>query len=274
MDKRYLDGPREDLFKKRLFDDVYVNEVLDLLEGFDMQAEKENLLKVLSKIDGMYELIQVQEKSIQSLEEEIRKLNEPKAKKLLNEMLNEAKEELNILKNKLIDLKETVVERCKALVETFKASGQFAFCRAFEETSRVLKDAFKDIKARHIHSIEKTDKRIERIISIRNELNKAKGHFKNMGRLLIGKDAQDIKESKSTPMILIGALDHFEKGRHINEKLISIDDDCISRLDQLEKSFAEKRREKKRTLDDMILRASEKRKTSDKNNEQVLQQGR
>lgn len=261
---------------KRIFDDVYVNEVLDLLDGSDMQAEKENLLNVLSKIDGMYELIQAQEKSIHDLENEVQKLSEPKAKRMINAIISEAKEEYNVLKNKLIDLKETVMEKCKFLVETFKASGKFAFFKALEETCGVFKDVFNDLRKQHMYSINNINSRIERIISIRNEWNMTKGHFKNVGRLIMGKEARNIDESKYTPAVLAGALNYFEKNKHISEKIVSIDNDCISKLNQLEKTFADKSREKKKTLDDMIARASEKRQVSvkDKTNELMPQQGR
>ena len=90
----------------------------------------------------------------------------------------------------------------------------------------------------------------------------------------MGKDAQSFDETKHTPAVLGSALNHFEKNKHVNEKLVLIDDDCINRLDQLERSFAEKSRGKKKTLDDMIARASEKKKTSEKTNEHVPQHGR
>lgn len=275
MDKRYLDGPKGDTFKKRLFDDVYVNEVLDFLDGSDMQQEKENFIELLSRVDGMYKLIQAQEKSIHDLENEIERLNEPKTKRLLNEIINEAKEEYSVLKNKYIDLKETIVERCKFLVDTFKASGQFAFYKAFEGISKVLKDLINDLKSRHIHSRNKIDKQIARLGSIRNELNKAKGHFKNIRRLIMGKDVQPINESKSAPLILASALNHFEKSKRTNERFLYIDDKCINKLDLLEKSFREKSQEKKKSLDDRIAQASEIRKMSnEKTNEQVAQHGR
>lgn len=262
--------------EKRLFDNVYVNEVLDILEKCGMDSDKETCLQVLSKLDEMHEHIKLQEESIHNLEEEILRLSEPKLKRQLTEIINEAKEEYNVFKNKFIDLKEIIVEKCKALVETFKASGQFAFYKAFEETCKFFKDVFNDFRSSHISNINRLDRRIERLISIRNEWNMTKGHFKNVGRLIMGKEARDINESKYTPAVLAGALNCFDKNKHINEKLVSIDEECISRLDQLEKMFADKSREKKKPLDDMITRASEKRQASekDKTNEFVPQQGR
>lgn len=141
MEKEYLNNSKNEPLKRMLFEEAYINEVLNILDECAMYQEKETFSKLLSRIEGKYELVHTQGKCFNNLENEIQKLEDPMIKKSLNDMLNETREEYKDIKNKFDDLKAMIIEKSRILAETFKTSGQAAFHEAFKEICSVLKSS-------------------------------------------------------------------------------------------------------------------------------------
>ena len=92
------------------------------------------------------------------------------------------------MRQRLSSLKESIVEGCKNALADFKARGAVALdgiARFFH-----IKPALESMRASVENSIRTDDKAIAKIEAISAEYHEVGRHLKNMGRTLVGKEAE------------------------------------------------------------------------------------
>jgi hypothetical protein len=153
-----------------------------------------------------------------------------------------------VMKAQIRDLKNNIVEGCKNAAQAFKEKGIFALDKLASFFH--LKGAFKAIDKSAQANIAVCDKGIAHQTAYYAEVYKASRAIRNMGRLLVGRDA--LPSQSETRRLEKTATAPFRAEKAINLKIGEMANAAMKALDRLEAAAEAKRdnpvREKKPKL--------------------------
>lgn len=190
-----------------------VTELLDVLEKNDMHKEKEEVLSLVDYIGGMEKTLGEMLKEMQGMREEINLIHNGTLRAKCLNLVQKTEGRIKQVFEIVGKIKDNFIKSAVHAVKTFKEKGKEAFSKAI----RAMKvpetlDRLANLFGKFSKDIEQD---VTQINSLHSELSSAKGHLKNVGRILIGKSAKETEEVKSDKGILsrLGkALDKIGKG--------------------------------------------------------------
>ena len=190
-------------------------ELLDTLDKNNLQKEKGEIISLVDYIGDMEKTLSNMLKEMQGMREEINLIHNStlraKCQNLAQRTEGKIKQVIAIV-NKV---KDNLVQNAAKAIRAFKEKGKealFAAVRAMKipETFDKLAGLFGKLSK----DIEQDVKQID---SLRSELQSARGHLRNVGRILVGKSAKEEESVRSDRGILAKfgkLLDKIGKGFH------------------------------------------------------------
>ena len=186
-----------------------VQELIDTLEKNGLEKEKAEVVSLADYIVDMESTLSGMLKEMQAMRQEVNLIHNStiraKCMNLVTKAENTIHQSFGIIRN----IKDKFVESAKSAIQSFKEKGKDALQKAVNgmkipETLDKLKNFFQRVSK----SLEQD---IMQIDSMRSELGKAKHHFKNFGRALIGKETKAAEFAKSDKGFLAVVRKGYEK---------------------------------------------------------------
>lgn len=183
-----------------------VQELIETLDKNGLQKEKADVVSLADYIVDMEKTLTGMLQEMQAMRNEVNLIHNStlraKCGRLVDKAENSVKQAFGVVRS----VKNKFIESAKSAMQTFKEKGKDALQKAVNamkipETLDKLKGFFQRVSK----SLEQDAKQID---LMRSELNKSKGHFKNFGRALFGREIKETENVKTDK----GLLSTFRKG--------------------------------------------------------------
>ena len=182
-----------------------VAKLIDTLDKNDMHKEKAEVESLVDYIGDMEKTLTEMLKEMQDMRQEITLIHNNslrvKCQNLVQKTEGKIKQGLALV----VRVKDNFIQSAKNALTVFKEKGKEAFRNAVKamkvpETLDKLGKVFGKLS-------KEVEQDVAQVNSMQSELNSAKGHLKNIGRLLIGREAKETEQAKSDK----GVLSRFGK---------------------------------------------------------------
>lgn len=144
--------------------------------------------ELITHVSGMERQLSDALEELQAMRQKMQEVQDRSLRAVLQRSGRALEENVDAMRQRLLDLKGQIVEGCRNILEDFKEHGVAAlngiagFLR-LEPALKVVQDAAE-------RSIQASDRAVSRIDAFSAEFHEAGRHLKNMGRSLMGRDAE------------------------------------------------------------------------------------
>ncbi len=172
-----------------------VAELIDTLDKNDMHKEKAEVESLVDYIGDMEKTLTEMLKEMQDMRQEINLIHNNtlrvKCQNLVEKTEGKIKQGFALLGK----VKDNIVQSAKNALKAFKERGKEALRSAVKamkisETLDKLGSFFGKLS-------KEVEQDVQQLNSMQSELNSSKGHLKNIGRLLIGRETKKVEQAKS-----------------------------------------------------------------------------
>ncbi|WP_306569606.1 DUF6674 family protein [Faecalispora jeddahensis] len=228
-----------------LLENEHVKELLAILRENNSPSTKD-FLAVLHHVGAMEKQLDAAVKELAAMRQELRTAQEQNhpVKTALQKAVIVMQGQVLDLRDKLAELKQSVIDGCKNAVTAFKETG----ISALDNVVRFFKvrptlEAMRDMLTK---DIQYDDKAIAKIEALSTEYHQAGRHLKNMGRVMLGREAaQEVKQPGKLAAVISAPFraerSHFSSIKSHIEK-------SLNTLARLEERAAEKKPSIRETL--------------------------
>lgn len=183
-----------------LYEHPQIAELMDTLEQNGMGKEQEEVRSLVDYIGDMEKTLTDMLGEMRDMRQEINLIHnsslKAKCQSLVQKTESKIKQGLAVVGR----AKDNLIQSAVGAVKTFKEKGKEAFGKAIR-TMKVPETL--DKLAKLFGKLSKgVEQDVVQINAMQSELNSAKGHFKNIGRLLIGREAKEEEQNKSDKGVL------------------------------------------------------------------------
>lgn len=182
----------------------------------------EEIRKYMEEMNNNYKSMRSE---LQSLREQIeeRSDNSDLGKKTVESLEKSTKS----FKERIDGFKKNIFQKAADIIRNFKEKGTIALHNIVQKLG--IKENIQSHMKYYKDQAEKFNRTVEKLDAINAEFNAAKGHIKNIGRAIIGKEALDPQQKEN---FLIKIL----KRPYVNDRdnYIKLTEQAIKRLDRLE----------------------------------------
>ena len=189
-----------------------IAELMDTLEENHMHKEREEVQSLVDYIGDMETTLSEMLKEMQGMRHEINLIHNNSLKAKCQNLVQRTEDKVKQAASVVTRVKNNLIQSAGNAVKAYKEKGREAFRKAVKAMKQAVK-AMKlpetlDRLAGFFYKLSKeTDQSISQLNEMQSELNSAKGHFKNVGRLLIGRTTTEAEHVKSDK----GVLSRFGK---------------------------------------------------------------
>lgn len=182
-----------------------IAELMDTLEKNEMHKEKAEVQSLVDYIGDMEKTLTEMLDEMKNMRQEIELIHNnslrAKCQNLVQRTEGKIKQGLALV----VKVKDNFIQSAKNAVKAFKEKGKEAFRNAVKamkvpETLDMLGKVFGKLS-------KEIEQDVIQVNAMQSELNNAKGHLKNIGRLLIGHKTKDAEQAKTDK----GVLSRFGK---------------------------------------------------------------
>ena len=185
-----------------------ITELIDTLDKNGMSKEKKEVVALVDYIGDMENTLTEMLKEMQSMRLEINLIHNSslrvKCQNLVASTDNKIRQALSVVGK----VKDNLIKSASNAVKVFKEKGKEAFKKAFNAMKiPATLDKLGKLFGKLSRDLAQDSKQLS---SMQTELNSAKGHIKNIGRLMVGKEAKESKDKADRGILnRLGKL--FEK---------------------------------------------------------------
>lgn len=183
-----------------------IEELMVALEKNDMLKEKAEVESLVDYIGDMEKTLSEMLKEMQDMRREINLIHNGTLKAKCETLVQKTESSVNKVVTVVRKVKENLVQAAKNATTAFKEKGREAFLKAVRAMK--VPETLDKLTALFLICSKENKQNALQLQTMQSELVEAKGHLKNVGRLLIGKTAKEAEANKSDKGVLgrIGKL--------------------------------------------------------------------
>ena len=182
-----------------------IAELMDTLEENHMHKEREEVQSLVDYIGDMETTLSDMLKEMQGMRHEINLIYNNSLKAKCQNLVQRTEDKIKQAVSVVTRVKNNLIQSAGNAVKAYKEKGREAFRKAVK--SMKLPETLDRLAGFFYKLSKETDQSISQLNEMQSELNSAKGHFKNVGRLLIGRSTTEAEQVKSDK----GVLSRFGK---------------------------------------------------------------
>ena len=172
-----------------------VAELIDTLDKNDMHKEKAEVESLVDYIGDMEKTLTEMLKEMQEMRQEINLIHNNSLRVKCQNLVEKTEGKIKQGFALLGKVKDNIVQSAKNALKAFKERGKEALRSAVKamkisETLDKLGSFFGKLS-------KEVEQDVQQLNSMQSELNNSKGHLKNIGRLLIGRESKEVEQAKS-----------------------------------------------------------------------------
>lgn len=183
----------------------------------------EEIRKYMEEMNNNYKSMRSELQSLREQMEE-RSYNAGLGKKVVESLEKNKKS----FKERIDGFKKKLFQKAADVIRNFKEKGTIALHNIVQKLG--IKENIQSHTEYCMAQAEKMQKSVEKLDAINAELNSVKGHIKNIGRAIIGKEAQDPQQQKENIFIKMLKRPYTEN----RDSYMKMAEQGIKRLDRLE----------------------------------------
>ena len=168
-------------------DNEQVRALLTLLKENNSPGCRE-FAELITHVSGMERQLSDALEELQAMRQKMQEVQDRSLRAVLQKSGRALEENVDVMRQRLLDLKGQIVEGCRNILEDFKERGVAAL-NGIAGFLR-LEPALKAVQDAAERSIQASDRAVSRIDAFSAEFHEAGRHLKNMGRSLMGRDAE------------------------------------------------------------------------------------
>lgn len=216
----------------QLKDNEAIQEFLKLLME-NTPERGQDYSTMLWQVDGMTRQLEQALNELQAVKQELSKMQENPVKRTVSRIVQGMEQKIHALQERLSGVKDTIVENAKQVVENVKQTGISALDKtvSFLGIGKALNAMQEDLR----RTMADTAKSIDKLETIGHELRSVGGHFKNVGRAVIGKEQHHIDggtEGRFQAAVLAPMRKEKELLGHLNNMVLA----AIGGVERLEQA--------------------------------------
>ena len=177
-----------------------IAELMDTLEENHMHKEREEVQSLVDYIGDMETTLSEMLKEMQGMRHEINLIHNNSLKAKYQNLVQMAEGKIKQAVSVVTRVKNNLIQSAGNAVKAYKEKGREAFRKAVKAMK--LPETLDRLAGFFYKLSKETDQSISQLCEMQSELNSAKGHFKNVGRLLIGRSTAEAEQAKSDKGIL------------------------------------------------------------------------
>ena len=177
-----------------------IAELMDTLEENHMHKEREEVQSLVDYIGDMETTLSEMLKEMQGMRHEINLIHNNSLKAKCQNLVQMAEGKIKQAVSVVTRVKNNLIQSAGNAVKAYKEKGREAFRKAVKAMK--LPETLDRLAGFFYKQSKETDQSISQLGEMQSELNSAKGHFKNVGRLLIGRSTAEAEQAKSDKGIL------------------------------------------------------------------------
>ena len=183
-----------------LYEHPQITELMDILEQNGMGKEKEEVQSLVDYIGDMEKTLTEMLKEMQGMRQEINLIHNNSLRAKCQNLVQKTEGKIKQVIAVVVRVKDNLIQSASNAIKTFKEKGKEAFSKAVRamkvpETLDKLAGLFGKLS-------KEVEQDVVQINAMQSELNSAKGHLRNVGRLLIGREMKEAEQNKSDKGIL------------------------------------------------------------------------
>ena len=182
-----------------------IAELMDTLEENHMHKEREEVQSLVDYIGDMETTLSEMLKEMHGMRHEINLIHNNSLKAKCQNLVQRTEDKVKQAVSVVTRVKNNLIQSAGNAVKAYKEKGREAFRKAVKAMK--LPETLDRLAGFFYKLSKETDQSISQLNEIQSELNSAKGHFKNVGRLLIGRSTAEAEQVKSDK----GVLSRFGK---------------------------------------------------------------
>ena len=172
-----------------------VAELIDTLEQNDMHKEKAEVQSLVDYIGEMEKTLTEMLGEMQAMRQEINLIHNNSLRVKCQNLVEKTEGKIKQGFALLGKVKDNVIQSAKNALKAFKERGKEALRTAVKamkipETLDKLGSFFGKLS-------KEVEQDVMQLNSMQSELNSSKGHLKNFGRILIGRESKEVEQAKS-----------------------------------------------------------------------------
>ena len=180
-------------------------ELMETLEKNNMLNEKKEVQSLVNYIGDMETTLSDMLKEMQSMRHEINLIHNNSVKTKCQNLVQRTEDKIRQAVAVASRAKDHFIESASNALKAYKEKGKEAFRKAVHAMK--IPEALDRLASLYYKMSKETEQSMKQMNSMQAELNSAKGHFKNVGRLLIGRSTTEAEQVKSDK----GVLSRFGK---------------------------------------------------------------
>lgn len=177
-----------------------IAELMDTLEENHMHKEREEVQSLVDYIGDMETTLSEMLKEMQGMRHEINLIHNNSVKAKCQNLVKMAEGKIKQAESVVTRVKNNFIQAAGNAVKVYKEKGREAFRKAVKAMK--LPETFDRLAGFFYKLSKETDQSISQLNAMQSELNSAKGHLKNVGRLLLGKSTAEAEQAKSDKGVL------------------------------------------------------------------------
>lgn len=160
-----------------------------LLDENGMSDQKKEFDYLIQYIDQMENQFDTVLEELRSVKQELNTIQDKTFRATANKAVDKVTTKVNEAKNSLIKLKKHVIKTVDKAANDFKKQGKSALTSAIKKLN--VKGTVETIKRGLDNATKSMDQNIDHLSKLGDEIHEANSHLKNIGRMVIGKDAKE-----------------------------------------------------------------------------------
>lgn len=210
-----------------------LTELIDLLRKNNMQEAANNIFEMAAYVDVMEKKIDSVLEELTAVKDQLHKMEEREAgkglKQTLKRAVNKLEEDCQAMKEKLLEVKAEIKEKAGEIVTAAKQKGKVALNRVSEFLG--VKKMLQDFRWNVQESIDDVDKSIGKIDAFGNGMREAGRKIANTFRTFVDKPEKEYGEKKFSKTELIKKP--FQAKRKLLSGILNYADAAIEKTEQL-----------------------------------------
>ena len=210
----------ESMTQIKLADQPNIMALLQTLEDNRLNKEKQEVEALVHCLDSMEEQYGKILGEMQGIREELGKMGESQTKIQFSDITGQAEKKVQEFGEQLRRMKENLVKSAKSAVEQCKEKG-ITVLRKVVSGMRIPQ-AIKKIENALFEAQDSVEQQAIKAGAIRQELQSIGGHTKNVGKMLIGKEAKELPADTASvgrvEKLLLRVVKRLEKMEQSAEK--------------------------------------------------------
>lgn len=231
---------------KSLKDYESIKEFIELLEYQGMTNEKKQLEFIIDYVDTTEKQLDAVLNELHNVRLELGSIQQKTLKATALRTVDNVTDKVNLAKNNVIKTKDFIKSTIEHGIKEFKIKGKDALVSTIKNLN--IKALLQKCQYCFDKIQQSTDKSIDTLTRLGNEIHQVNNHFKNIGRIIIGKDPVALKQRNHDKGVISlaqnGLFKIMEKMTYLSAKT----KENIKKIDKQEQELTSRTSSKKTSV--------------------------